>query len=162
MQANPSVGKEEKWRYRTDSIEGNMFHLTSNCSSVQKSTLLAGKYWFKKKQTNKKNPPQREISHQFLLTHSFCMNVILFPWQFSQLSSTWSLLYPFINRCCTQMNPSYSLQPLYERWMTKGEEFLCYQRQVEQRRVSWTKSTGTDWGAGLEPGGLSSTWPGHI
>lgn len=54
------------------------------------------------------------------------MSVILFPWQFSLLSSTWNLLYPFINRCCTQMNPSYFLQPLYERWMTKGKKFLSF------------------------------------
>lgn len=42
------------------------------------------------------------------------------------------------------MNLSYILQPLYGRWMTKGEEFVSYQRQVEQRRASWTNSTGTD------------------
>lgn len=35
--------------------------------------------------------------------------------------------------------------------MTKGEEFLSFQRQVEQRRESWTNSTDADRGAEVEP-----------
>lgn len=150
----PTLVWVRKKSAETDSTEGKMFNPNQQLSQCAEINSASRKILVKKKKkTNKKNPPQRETPHQFFLTHSLCMNVILFPW-FSLLSSTWSLLYPFINRCCTQMNPSYFLQPLYERWMTKGEEFLSYQRQGEQRRVSWTNSTGTDWGAGVEPGGL--------
>lgn len=56
-------------------LKERYFILTSNCPSVQKSTVLAGKYWFKKTQARKIPSKQREPPHQFLLTHPLPLTI---------------------------------------------------------------------------------------
>lgn len=54
------------------------------------------------------------------------------------------------------MNLRYILQPLYERWMTKGEEFLSHQRQWNrEERAGQTAQVQTEEQGWSQEGSLS-------